>query len=87
LVDRGRAYQDIKSALERAEIPHLESFDVIDRYAGPHIPADKTSLSLRFVFRNPLATLLTEDADKSEQRILKILKSTFEIQLREGGAG
>jgi phenylalanyl-tRNA synthetase beta chain len=87
LVDRGLAYQDIKSALERADIPHLESFDVIDRYAGPHIPADKTSLSIRFVFRNPRATLLTEDADRSELKILKTLKSTFEIQLREGGVG
>jgi len=87
LVDGDVSYQDIKSAVDRAGVAFLEAFDVIDRYAGPGVPAGKTSLSLRFVFRNPQATLLAGEADKSEQKIFKTLKSAFRIQLREGGEG
>jgi phenylalanyl-tRNA synthetase beta chain len=83
-VSRDIFYQEIKSAVERAAVPYLESFDIIDRYAGPHNPDGRTSLSMRFVFRNPQATLLAEEADKSVQKILKVLKSAFQIELRKG---
>lgn len=79
-------YQEIKSAVERAAVPHLESFDVIDRYAGPNNPEGRTSLSMRFVYRNPQTTLLSEEADRSEQKILKTLQAAFKIQLRKGGS-
>ncbi len=79
-------YQDLKSAVERASVPYLESFEVIDRYAGPNNPPGQTSLSLRFVYRNPKATLQSEEADRSEQKVLKMLQSAFKIQLRKGGA-
>jgi len=85
-VDQNVPFQDIKAAVERAAIPFLESFDVIDRYAGPHNPPGQTSLSMRFVYRNPTATLQSEDADRSEQKILKTLQSAFKIQLRKGGS-
>jgi phenylalanyl-tRNA synthetase beta chain len=84
-IARDVSYQDIKSAVERAAVKFLESFDVIDRYAGPNNPPGQTSLSMRFVYRNPQATLLAEEADKSEQKILKTLKSAFKIELRKGG--
>jgi phenylalanyl-tRNA synthetase beta chain len=84
-VGPGVAYQDIKTAVERAVVPFLESFDVIDRYDGPNNPPGFASLSMRFVYRNPQATLLAEEADKSEQKILKMLKTAFSIQLRKGG--
>jgi phenylalanyl-tRNA synthetase beta chain len=84
-VDQNVPYQDIKSAVERAAVPHLEWFDVIDRYAGPKNPQGKTSLSMRFVYRNPQATLQSEEADRSEQKVLKTLQTVFKIQLRKGG--
>jgi len=84
-VDPGAAFQDIKTAIERAAVPFLESFDVIDRYDGPNNPPGRTSLSMRFVYRNPQATLLAEEADRSEQKIIKTLKTAFSIELRKGG--
>jgi len=85
LVDRAVPYQEIKRAIEKIMVPFLETFDVIDSYAGESIPADKKSLSLRFVYRNPKATLLAEEVDKSEKKIIGHLKAGFQIQLREGG--
>jgi len=85
LIGRDVAYQEIRSAVERAAAPDLESFDLVDRYDGPPIPEAMTSLAMRFVYRNPKATLQSEDADKSEGKILKALRTAFKIHLREGG--
>jgi len=85
LVDRDVPYQGIKQALEKLGLTFLEDFEVIDHYAGGNIPKDKKSLSLRFTFRNPKATLIAEDVDKAEQKIIKSLKTAYKIQPREGG--
>jgi len=86
LIDRGLPYQEIKSAVERMAVPFLEEFEIIDRYAGDPVPKDKAGLSLRFVYRNPKATLTAEDVDRAEQKLLLALKSALKIQLREGGS-
>jgi phenylalanyl-tRNA synthetase beta chain len=87
LADQTLVFQDIKQAIEKIAVLYLENFGLIDHYTGGSIPGNKTSLSLRFTYRNPKGTLLAEDVDKSEQKILKHLKSVFKIQLRkEGGS-
>jgi phenylalanyl-tRNA synthetase beta chain len=85
LVGRDIPYQKIKLAVDKLGVPYLEDFGVIDHYAGANIPKDQRSLSLRFTFRNPKATLVADDVDKAEQKIIKSLISAFKIQLREGG--
>jgi phenylalanyl-tRNA synthetase beta chain len=86
LVDRAVPYQEIKSAVEKMSVPYLEEFEIIDRYAGDPVPKDKAGLSLRFVYRNPKATLTAEDVDKAEHKLLMALKAALKIQLREGGS-
>jgi phenylalanyl-tRNA synthetase beta chain len=85
-VGRDVAFQDIKLAVIKADAPFLERFDVIDRYDGEKAGADKISLSLRFVYRHPKGTLTAEDVDKSEQKIVKVLKTALAVQFREGGS-
>ncbi len=83
---REAAWQDIRAAVLKADAASLEHFDVIDRYDGDQAPRDKVGLSLRFVYRNPKGTLTAEDVDKSEQKIIKALKTALSVQLREGGS-
>jgi len=85
LVDRAVPYREIRLAVERLGVTHLEDFGVVDHYAGGSIPKERKSLSLRFTFRSGTATLTAEDVDKAEQRIVKALAAAFKIQLREGG--
>jgi phenylalanyl-tRNA synthetase beta chain len=85
LVPRDIAYQEIKKAVEKLPLPILEEFQLVDLYSGESVPADKVSLSFRFIYRHPQRTLLTEEVEKSEQQILNHLKRTFKVQLREGG--
>jgi phenylalanyl-tRNA synthetase beta chain len=85
LVERTVPYREIKAAIEKLGVAHLEEFGVVDHYAGDSIPRDRKSLSLRFTYRDSKATLTTEDVDKAEQKIVKALAAAFKIQLREGG--
>ncbi len=85
-IGRKAVYQDLRAAVLKAEAAALERFEVIDRYDGDQAPRDKVGLSLRFVYRNPKGTLTAEDVDKSEQKIIKALKTALSVQLREGGS-
>ena len=85
-IARDAAFQDVKQTVLKADAPFLERFDLIDRYAGETAPEDKVGLSLRFVYRNPKGTLTADEADKSEQKIIKALKTAFAVQIREGGS-
>ena len=84
LADRGFSYQDVQNAVLKLRIPFLESFHLQDRFEGKPIPAGKTSLSFRFIFRHPQKTLLTEEVDAFQNQIVDALKSSFNFQLREG---
>ncbi len=84
-IGREAAYRDLRAAVLKADAAAVERFEVIDRYDGDQAPKDKIGLSLRFVYRNPKGTLTAEDVDKSEQKIIKALKTALSVQLREGG--
>lgn len=85
IADRKVSYQEIKQALEALAIPNLERFDLYDRFAGGSIPKGKVSLSFRFLYHHPQRTLLAEEVDTFQEKIIKILSSKFNFQLREGG--
>jgi len=66
-------------------LPNLEKFELYDLFAGPSLPPGKISLSFRFVFRHPRRTLRAQEIDKYQQKIIDVLKTNFNFQIREGG--
>jgi phenylalanyl-tRNA synthetase beta chain len=82
LISRGVPYQDVEKAIGKLAIPQLESFELYDLFEGRSIPEDKISLTLRFTYRHPQRTLLTEEVDKFEGEMVNHLKQAFRIQLR-----
>jgi phenylalanyl-tRNA synthetase beta chain len=85
LIDRGVPYQEVKETLDGIKLPHLEHYTLVDRYTGSGVPEDKVSLSMRFMFRNPQKTLQAGEVDALQEKIVKALRSRFDLQLREGG--
>jgi len=85
LANRDFTYQDIKDVLEKMSLPNLEKFELYDLFAGPSLPPGKISLSFRFVFRHPRRTLRAQEIDKYQQKIIDVLKTNFNFQIREGG--
>lgn len=85
LVGASVVYADIRRTLDKLALPCLEGFELRDRFAGPPVPPNKVSLTLRFRFRNPRRTLLAEEVDRVVQDLAGHLRAAFDIQLREGG--
>jgi phenylalanyl-tRNA synthetase beta chain len=84
LVGRDEAYGTVARVLDRVDQPLLEGFALVDRFAGPPVPADKVSLTIRLHFRHPQRTLLAEEVDKAAQDLIGHLRAALDIQLREG---
>lgn len=85
IVDRSISYREIKDAVEKLSIPYLVKFDIYDRFSGASVPKRKISLSLRFIYHHPQRTLLAEEVDSLQQKIIKSLRAKFNFQLRKGG--
>ena len=84
LIGRDVAYGTVARVLGRIAQPLLEGFELVDRFAGPPVPPDKVSLTVRLRFRDPQRTLVAGEVDKAAQDIVGHLRSALDIQLREG---
>ena len=84
LMDRSVSYGEIARVLGRLDQPLLEGFELVDRFSGAPLPADKVSLTIRLRFRHPQRTLVAGEVDRAEQEIVGHLRSALAIQLREG---
>lgn len=85
LVDRSTPYEEIRAAVKDLKLPQLESAVLYDRYSGSGIPKSKVSLSIRFTYRSLQKTLLAQEVDECQQKIVEALRAGFDVQLREGG--
>ncbi|MBN2198527.1 MAG: phenylalanine--tRNA ligase subunit beta [Candidatus Aminicenantes bacterium] len=85
LVPESATFQDIKDGIEKMALPNLESFDLVDRFAGASLPAGRVSLAFRFVFRSPGGTLQSAEVDRLQGRIVGHLRTALKMELREGG--
>jgi phenylalanyl-tRNA synthetase beta chain len=84
LADQAVPFGQIGRLLDRLDQPLLEGFELVDRFAGPPVPAGLVSLTIRFRFRHPQRTLVAGEVDRAEQDIVGHLKSALNIRLREG---
>jgi len=84
IADHDIHYQEIKDYIDKLMIPFLEDYVLYDRFTGKGISKDKVSLSFRFIFRHPERTLLTEEVEGFQERIIKALNTEFGLILRGG---
>ncbi|MGB8959075.1 MAG: phenylalanine--tRNA ligase subunit beta [Candidatus Aminicenantales bacterium] len=84
LIGRDVAYGEVARVLGKLDQPLVERFELVDRFAGPPVPADKVSLTVRLHFRHPQRTLVAGEVDRAAHEIVGQLISALDIQLREG---
>jgi phenylalanyl-tRNA synthetase beta chain len=83
-LDRSIPYGEVVRVLGKLNQPLLEGFELVDRFTGGAVPADKVSLTIRLRFRHPQRTLVAEEVGRVEQEIVGHLRSALNIQQREG---
>ena len=84
LVDRSVTYGEIARVLGRLDQPLLEGFELVDRFSGAPVPADKVSLTIRLRFRHPQRTLVAGEVDRAEQEIVGHLRSALAYPTQGG---
>ena len=82
LIPNNIFYGQIEDKIKELNIKYLESFYPIDIYSGKEVEKGMRSITMRFVFRDPLKTLNSEEVEKSLDLIKLELESEFKIKLR-----
>lgn len=87
IIDKEISFQEVYHFVKALDMKLLEEVNVFDVYYGEHIPKDKVSIALRFLYRSPDRTLTDEEVNSAHLAILKGLKDKFGIEIRgeEGG--
>ena len=82
LFDAAVAFEAVQQALREAGGALAGRIELIDRYAGPQVPAGKTSLTFAIEYRDPSRTLTAAEADALHRRLGETLKERFGATLR-----
>ncbi|MBI3011518.1 MAG: phenylalanine--tRNA ligase subunit beta [Candidatus Omnitrophica bacterium] len=82
LLDEGSPYEAVFHAICEIGGNLTSRVELIDRYAGPAIPAGKYSLTFAIEYREATRTLTASEVDALHQRIGQTLTGRFNARLR-----
>jgi phenylalanyl-tRNA synthetase beta chain len=82
VVDQRTDYQLIESAIHLAKIPEVQRVFPFDLYVGDRLPPNKKGISITIVFQGKDRTLLEEEINRYQERILDLLRENLGAELR-----
>ena len=82
VVEDATRWADIHAAITAAKFEHLQSVDFVGTFRNKQIGAGKKSLTLSLEFRDPAATLRSEQVDAQMAAAVKLLGEKFAAVLR-----
>ncbi len=82
IVDENIPVQAIVQAVQKAKIPLLQELQLFDVYQGKGIEENKKSLAFLVLMQDTDRTLQDADTDAVMEKLLKLLQTQFDAQLR-----
>ena len=82
VVDKETDYRSIESVIHSAGIPEVQKIFPFDLYRGDRLPPNKQGISISIVFQGKDRTLLEEEINRYQERILKMLRENLGAELR-----
>ncbi len=82
VVDKKVDYSSIESAIQSAGIPEIQKVFPFDLYLGDPMPPHKKGISISIVFQGKDRTLLEEEINRYQERILNLLRENLGAELR-----
>ena len=82
VIDLTVPYAKIAAAIEAVDPRLISSVSVFDEYRGKQVPTGQRSLSLRLMLQDKEKTLTDERVEQVVASVLKMLESTWQIQMR-----
>ncbi len=82
LVDRHIPTQEIRATIINNGGEWLRQVNVFDVYLGEGIPANKKSVAFALILQHATRTLRDEEVAETMDRVIGVLRQTFDIELR-----
>jgi phenylalanyl-tRNA synthetase beta chain len=82
VLDKNISYAQIKTVLEKTQLPVQLHFDLIDLYEGEHVPQGKKSVTFTLAFSAPEHTLKDKETDEAFNMLVGQLKEKLGAELR-----
>jgi phenylalanyl-tRNA synthetase beta chain len=82
VVDQWTDYKVIESTIHLAGIPEVQRVFPFDLYVGDRLPPNKKGISISIVFQGKDRTLLEEEINRYQERILDLLRENLGAELR-----
>ena len=82
IIDKSIPYEDIENLFNIEKIKFLNTYSLINTFAGKDIPKGSVSMTLRFVFQSNTKSLLEADINDSMQIIWMLLEKRLNAKIR-----
>jgi len=82
LVDKKVTHADVESFLQGAD-KLLEKWELFDVYDGKNIGNGKKSMAYHLIYAHPEHTLTTEEVDKAQAKVARILQQKLNAEIRK----
>jgi len=82
LVPEGTPWERVRSLVEGANLPLLESVEFVGTYRGKQAGAGRKSVTLRLTFRDPSRTLRREEVEPQVASLVERARSDLAAELR-----
>ena len=83
VVPKTTSAQRLIDVIEQLELTHFKDVEIFDVYEGEPLKDTERSLALRLRFNNPQKTLETAQVDEAIETVLKALKKSLNITVRD----
>jgi phenylalanyl-tRNA synthetase beta chain len=78
-----RTYGEVEAVIERTGGDWVVDIAPFDRYTGPGLPEGTVGLSVSITYRHPERTLLSEEVEEVQGRLVAALQEELGASLRE----
>lgn len=82
VVDEAVAAGDLLETIRATAGEWLETLEIFDVYQGEHIDAGKKSIAFSLVYRHSDRTLLDDEVQATQERILQALQQSYDAHIR-----
>jgi phenylalanyl-tRNA synthetase beta chain len=76
-------YAALESAIKKANVPQLTTFNLFDVFENEKLGANKKSMAINFTFNSELQTFTDKDIDKMMQKITTTLEKEVLAEIRK----
>lgn len=83
LVPESVTHEIIMAAIKQAKPANLEAVELFDVFRGKTVPAGQKSMAYAFTYRSPERTLVDEDVNTAQSKLVEVLKHQLQASIRE----